>query len=881
MRTRRGRAAVTAETVEAAAEHFQEPTRTALVEFLRSLATSDPEAALRCADNAAGILHQLDESQQSLFLTQAGSLIGMPECGARAAAEFFLRCVDLPRLLDKDDLLVWMDEGRRIGGERHGAAAAYFALESASSISALRRLRRSVHIGEVGRTLMLYCTAVGGRAVGLKSVAEAPKELVREDHHLPLTDGKTIFLPEHLNKHPSHDENFDEYKVLAAHQAGYIEFGTFDLDIDALMDHAAAAALAKKDTGVPQQPLSSHYELFFRLFDDRALARDIFFAVEDARIDFRLRKTYAGLAPVLMRVALASLDGRPDPASLPLREALVESLIRLSITGRIEESLPDGVLPVYRRICTLLARVLNRNATADDSAIAAVRIYRLLEALPNVPLQSQACRAALSNLDASSDKESSDSPIQEGGMRPEAGIPGVEGRPYRQAQPVPYRGQTRPELVQLDMAIEMLKDALTDSDEAGIPLTKEMLEELLRRGAKIKISQMTSKELAETSGLFITDLEGIGQEKIKELSAEERKRLAKLLRQAPVVRAEEPESGPTFYYDEWDYLIGDYRPRWCRLRELPLEGGSGEIAARIRKEHSALISAVRRRFERVRPEMLTKVRRLRTGDEIELDHAIEAAVDRRAGITPSDRIYQKRERRARDVATAFLLDLSASTDEWIAETPLEKGDDRLPGLRAGLSDIFSKGMPEGERNRFAQAEGSKRVIDIEREALVIMAEALESLGDEYAIYGFSGYGRDSVEFFPIKEFSESYSERARRRIGAIKPRKSTRMGPAVRHTLEKLGATGSRLKVLILLSDGYPQDFDYGPDRSSRDYGLHDTAMALREAKKRNVHTFCITVDQAGNDYLREMCGGENYLVVKNPGALPRILPRVYRGLTV
>jgi len=201
--------------------------------------------------------------------------------------------------------------------------------------------------------------------------------------------------------------------------------------------------------------------------------------------------------------------------------------------------------------------------------------------------------------------------------------------------------------------------------------------------------------------------------------------------------------------------------------------------------------------------------------------------------------------------------------------------------RANLFDMFSQGRSRGSADPFAPDDGSQRVIDIEREALVIMAEALESLGDEYAIYGFSGYGRDNVEFFVFKEFAEAYSEHARRRIGAMKPHKSTRMGPAIRHTIEKLRTTGSRLKVLILLSDGYPQDFDYGADRSSRDYGLHDTAMALREAKRNNIHTYCVTVDQAGNDYLRQMCGGDNYLVVKDPGALPRILPQVYRGLTV
>jgi nitric oxide reductase activation protein len=365
------------------------------------------------------------------------------------------------------------------------------------------------------------------------------------------------------------------------------------------------------------------------------------------------------------------------------------------------------------------------------------------------------------------------------------------------------------------------------------------------------------------------------QEKLEELSPEEKKRLAKLLEQASVIRTEEPGAEPVFFYDEWDHLIGDYRPDWCRLREVPLEGDSSEIVNTIRREHSTLITTVRRRFQRIRPEMLRRVKRLRDGEEIELNDAIETIIDRRAGITPSDRIYQKRERKMRDVATAFLLDLSASTDEWVVKSPDEGRETSTSTARKNIFDVFSRGTPV----TFSPPEGSKRVIDVEREALVIMAEALESLGDEYAIYGFSGYGRDNVEFFSIKDFSEAYSERAACRIGAITPRKSTRMGPAIRHALKKLEGTDSRLKVLILLSDGYPQDFDYGPDRTSRDYGLHDTAMALQEAKRMNVHTFCVTVDQAGNDYLQEMCGGENYLVVEQPSALPRILPQVYRGL--
>ncbi len=868
----RDAAAATAEAISKAAENLREPSRTVLGELLRSIARSSPKAALRCADNTAGILHQLNQSQQSFFLSQAAALADLPE----AATEFFCGCAELLHYLDEDDLRSWVEQGRMMGLENPDAAVAFFRRESLASISSLRRLRRSVHLGEVGRLLQLYCTALAERAVGVKKTADAPRELVREGHHLPLTDGKTIYLPEQLNKHLSRDENFEEYKVLTAHQAGYIEFGTFDLDIDVLLDHPSFAALARRNGSGKSSAVASHYELFFRIFQDEQLARDIFFAIEDGRVDFRLRDKYRGLAGEMAKVALASLDGRPAPSSLPLREALVESLVRLSISGQIEESLPEEALPLYRHLCAMFSRVLNRKATVTDSAMATARLYFVLGALPNVSMDSPSCVPAL---------RPAGSPFL-GAPGPEAGTPGAaapedEAHAYSPARPVPYRGQTRPELVQFEMAIELLREVVADSEEEGAPLTREMLEELLRRGAKLKISRMTPKELAETSGLFITDLKGVLQEKLEELSPNERKKLAKLLQQASVLKSEEADSARVFLYDEWDYLIGDYRPRWCRLREVPLEGGSGETVARIQKERSALISAVRRHFQRIRPEMLHRVKRLRSGEEIELNDAIEAVIDRKAGLTPSERIYQKRERRMRDVATAFLLDLSASTDEWVVEGPAPPRGVPATTSRRTLYDTLARGKAEGSAGGFFPPEGAKRVIDIEREALVIMAEALESLGDEYAIYGFSGYGRDNVEFFPIKDFSEKYSERARCRIGAIKPRKSTRMGPAIRHALEKLAGTGCRLKVLILLSDGYPQDFDYGPDRSSRDYGLHDTTAALQEARRKNVHTFCVTVDQAGNDYLREMCGGENYLVVKRPSALPRILPRVYRGLTV
>ena len=160
---------------------------------------------------------------------------------------------------------------------------------------------------------------------------------------------------------------------------------------------------------------------------------------------------------------------------------------------------------------------------------------------------------------------------------------------------------------------------------------------------------------------------------------------------------------------------------------------------------------------------------------------------------------------------------------------------------------------------------------------MLMAEALEEIGDSYAIYGFSGQGKDNIEFYHVKSFVEALSPTVKGRIGAIEPKRSTRMGPAVRHALEKLKDLACRVKLLILLSDGFPQDMDYGPDRRSTTYGIRDTMVALREAEEAGVLTFCLTVDKAGHDYLREMCEPSRYLVLEDVASLPTELPKVYQ----
>jgi nitric oxide reductase NorD protein len=316
-----------------------------------------------------------------------------------------------------------------------------------------------------------------------------------------------------------------------------------------------------------------------------------------------------------------------------------------------------------------------------------------------------------------------------------------------------------------------------------------------------------------------------------------------------------------------------------------VEGEEAGFVADVLQENAALISQIRRQFQWLKPEMFKKLKRRDHGEEIDIDAAIEGFVDRHVtGVAP-ERVYVKRDKREREVSTIFLLDLSASTDDPLEQSSpvvaptLNRQPPRDP--RSGFSGLIKDdGFYAPLFAADQQKSQAKRIIDVEKEALVVMAEALESIGDEYAIYGFSGYGRDNVEFFVVKEVEERYSAAVKRRIDALKPYRSTRMGPSIRHAIHKLYRRPARLKTLMLLSDGYPQDFDYGKDRRSKDYGIQDTKVALQEARRKGIHTFCITVDREGKSYLPEMCGEGKFIVIENVARLPQLLPKIYRGLT-
>jgi nitric oxide reductase activation protein len=414
-----------------------------------------------------------------------------------------------------------------------------------------------------------------------------------------------------------------------------------------------------------------------------------------------------------------------------------------------------------------------------------------------------------------------------------------------------------------------MQETAEQLEEELSALTEEQIKELLEKSVEVDM-QDDSEQVSATISAFLENLE---REAGAPLSDQDQ--------QASDMDGEEPPppvppAAPEiklYYYDEWDFRAFDYKPRWCTVRERVLEEGTEDFYDKTLHQYAGLVHETQRQFEMLKPENFRKIKKLEDGEDIDLDAAIEFMVQRRSGHGEVPKIYWRRNKIERDVAVAFLLDMSASTDEEI-----EKHRPRVDG--AGNSDprryyqSFAQSRPAG-------VEPPKRIIDLERESLVLLTNALEVIGDRYGIYGFSGYGRENVEYFVIKDLDESFGDEVRRRIDRVTPIRSTRMGPAIRHTTFKLDEIDARAKILFLVSDGRPQDHGYGRDRTEKDYAIHDTHKALVEAKNKGIVPFALTVDKEGHDYLGAMCGDIAYEVLGDIEQMPSRLPTLYRRLTV
>jgi nitric oxide reductase NorD protein len=286
-----------------------------------------------------------------------------------------------------------------------------------------------------------------------------------------------------------------------------------------------------------------------------------------------------------------------------------------------------------------------------------------------------------------------------------------------------------------------------------------------------------------------------------------------------------------FLYNEWDYERQNYRKNWAVLRELEVHPSHDHFVDRTLIKYRGLAMELRRTFEALRGEDRL-LKKQPYGDDIDIDALVEALADSRHGEEMTERLFTRLNKLERNIAVMFMVDMSGSTKGWIN--------------------------------------------DAEREALALLCEALETLGDRYAIYGFSGMTRKRCELYRIKAFEEPYSEEIKARISGIRPKDYTRMGVTIRHLTRLLNDVEARNKLLITLSDGKPDDYD--TYRGA--YGIEDTRMALIEAKRSGIHPFCITIDTEARDYLPHMYGAVNYALIDEVRKLPLKVSDIYRRLT-
>jgi nitric oxide reductase NorD protein len=550
------------------------------------------------------------------------------------------------------------------------------------------------------------------------------------------------------------------------------------------------------------------------------LLRRIFFTVEDLRIDTAIRRRYPGARADLERVLAHALASRPQISSMRPLPALIEGLVQFSLGA------PRAALAARDssgRLGPLIdsaAAVQSSDADVHDSARISFAICEQLRIL----------------LSAGMDET------------PAVGSSAAAADAIRTAT-----GEI--DLSQDSAGTDLLsdfRDALS-SDKA------------LGRRANRRL-ETSAQEPPPVAAGATEELSSAGQER------------GMRVRSPTAPGRGAANDGPrSFLYDEWDFHQQIYLPAWCRVFEHRLRGDEFGFIEDVRRRHSALAHQVRRQFGFIKPQSWHRVRRTSDGDELELDGLIEAVIDRRTGYASDSHLYVRRDRARRDVAAAFLVDMSASTDFPLSQ-PAASAKPAGLATQAAEDGLYLYGGHDHTPDPIPAPK--RRVIDVSKDALALMCDALQALGDSYAIYGFSGDGRDNVEFHVAKDFADKLSARVWGALAAMQPRRSTRMGAAIRHALGKLARESAGIKVLIIVSDGYPEDHDYGSDRTDREYGIQDTARALWEVERAGIADFCVTIDPAGHDYLRRMCKEARYLVIDDVAALPRELTKIYRTLT-
>jgi len=692
-------------------------------------------------------------------------------------------------------------------------AAKFLSLESKLGIDTYSDLQVTVPLSEVQNQLNSYLCARTGLSISVRPLSSLSRSSITDNSVkvFVCSDGKFIYLPDELAEFNKKSENIKLYKCLVRLEAGLYEFNTFDFDLEKALERCQGIGeLTARDFGFdPMGNLKpkiqtrgdlSDMERFFSAFPVPSLAIDLFTIFEHGRTRVLLSRHYPGL----IRQTMPMLQ---DNAARILKENQpIGFLFLMYLWIALGISVKDnfqGTVEI-KRPAENIVDLFNRKIKKDQSV--------------------EICAELVNETYADVERR----------LKPHEKFKNCEK--FYESMPIPFGRKLRPDLFfstyrNFEHIAAKLKVQL---DNQKLKVYKsDIRRQLIAKNGAVSHEDIKSIIRCDQN----TGRPGLRQSETPvDLSWLDLVQLLGGTAITPLIN--DGVVGPVFWYKEWDCNLHDYLSAHVRILDRFIPEFEGDFYIRTLKRRQGLVKSIRYAFELLKPEGLIRLRQWVEGDEFDYRALLDFAMDKKAGKTPSDRLYIKRLKQTRDVAVLLLVDLSRSTSHAIYNS-------------------------------------KATILDVEKEAIVLFCEALQVVGDAFAIAGFSSTGRLGVDYIRIKDFEENMNDRVKFRINAMAPQRNTRMGAAIRHAYRQLEKTASKVRLLIILGDGFPNDVDY-----KHHYAIEDTRKAIFEGRSKNIFTHAITVHFAGDPKLDDLYGNVHHNVISDVRELPDKLLRIYGSLT-